>query len=285
MVRETIRSEPERSQGTMAAAVLTDADVLGMLNRADIILTHGGGLADWAIRWGTESYWNHTAIVFLLKDEAQGYLNTFVLESEFPHGVDVHPIDKYLNDKHQNKSQDKKHPDLAILRFPDSALPPERRLEFMRRVRGFVLDEIDAKYGRCAILEIVQTILGPLGWLLKPVIRAMKVLTGLNRRKAINDFICSGVIQYGYCRACFGEQAVEGDLWDQFFEDGETRCKLIVSRELRDAFDPKMSFQALTERLKLTRPADFSRAAKDDNLLECVAQRKDGVWGRQLTER
>jgi len=281
MVRETIRSEPERPQGTVAAATLTDADVLGMLNRADIILTHGRSLTDWVIRSGTQSYWNHTATVFLLKDQVQGYLNTFVLESESPHGVDVHPIDKYLN----NKDQNKKHPDLAILRFPDSALPPGRRVDFQKRVRGFVLEQIDAKYGHCAILQIAETILGPLGWLLKPVIRAMKVATGLNRGKAVNDFICSGVIQYAYCRACLGADPATGELWNDFFKDGETRRKLIVNKETRDAFDPKVSLQALTERLKLTRPADFSQAARDDNLLECVAQRKDGVWGRQLTER
>ena len=286
MVRETTRSEPESPQGKVAAARLTDPDVLGMLNRADIILTHGRSLTDWVIRWGTRSYWNHVAIVFLLKDMAQGYLRTFVLESVAPEGVDIHPIDKYLVTEHSDgKHLVKKHPDLAILRFPDSALPPERRVDFVRRVRGFALEEIDAKYGRRAIVQIAEKILGPFGWLLKPVIRAMKVATGLNRRKAINDFICSGVTQYAYCRACFGAHPVEGDLWDQFFKDSKARANLIVSEETRDAFDPKMSFQDLTERLKLTRPADFSQAAMDHNLLECMAQRKKGVWGRQLTER
>jgi hypothetical protein len=283
MVRETIRSEPERPQGTAAAATLTDADVLGMLNRADIILTHGGGLADRVIHWGTRSYWNHAALVFLLRDAEQGYLNTFVLESLAPHGVDVHPIDKYLDptDKHLVK----KHPDLAILRFPDSALPPGCRVDFQKRVRGFVLEQIDAKYGHCAILQIAETILGPLGWLLKPVIRAMKVATGLNRGKAVNDFICSGVIQHAYCRACLGADPATGELWNDFFKDGETRRKLIVNKLTREAFDSQTRFEALAEHLKLTRPADFSQAARDDNLLECVAQRKDGVWGRQLTEK
>jgi len=279
MVRETTRPKPERPPKQAPGATLTDAEVLGMLNRADIILTHGSGPADFLIRWGTGSYWNHAAIVFLLKDQAQGYLNTFVLEAESPHGVDVHPIDKYVD----KKDQDKKHPDLAILRFPDSALPPGRRVEFVRRVRGLVLEQIDAKYGHCTILQIVEKILGPFGWLLKPVIRAMKVVTGLNRPKAINDFICSSVIQYAYCRACFGADPDKGDLWDQFFKDSETRRKLIVNKETRETFDPQKSFQALAEQLKLTRPVDFSHAARD-NLLECVAQRKKGRWERQLTE-
>jgi hypothetical protein len=304
MVSKTIRSEPESPPRPVAPAALADADVLGMLNRADIVLTHGRSLADRVIQWGTRSYWNHAAMVFLLKDEAQGYLNTFVLESLSPHGVDVHPIDKYLVTVHPDlavlresrcphgvdghtigKHLVKKHPDLAILRFPDSALPPERRVAFERRVRGFVLEEIDAKYGRRAILQIAEKILGPIGWLLTPVIRAMKVATGLNRRKAINDFICSGVIQYGYCRACFKANPATGELWHEFFKDGETRRKLIVSKETRDHFDPQMRFEALVEQLKLTRPADFSYAAIDHDLLECVAQRKNGVWGRQLTHR
>ena len=274
MVKETISREPERPPGPAAAAELSTAEVLSMLNRADIILTHGGSPIDRLIHWFTRSYWNHAAVVFLVKDEAQGYLNTFILEAESPRGVDVHPIDKYLDSGHQ---------DLAILRFPGSALPPGRRVDFQKRVRGFVLEQIDAKYGHSTILQIAGTVLGPVGWLLKPVIRAMKLVTGLNRSKAINDFICSGVIQYAYYRACFRAEPVEGDLWDPFFKDGEARSNLIVSKKTRDAFDPQMSFQALAEQLKLTRPVDFSQAAKD-NLLECLAQRKKGRWARQLTE-
>jgi hypothetical protein len=275
MAGETTGSEPRGPSTATAGVTLTDADVLGMLNRADIILTHGGSLTDRAIRWGTGSYWNHAAIVFLLKDEAQGYLRTFVLESEAPRGVDVHPIGKYFDNDDQ---------DMAILRFPDSALPPGHRLDFLKRARGFVLEEIDATYGHSTILQITQTILGPLGWLLKPVIRAMKVLTGLNRGKAVNDFICSGVIQYAYCRACLGANPDTGELWDPFFSDTEARRNLIVNRQTREAFDPAMSFQTLVKQLKLTTPRDFAEAARD-NLLECVAQRKKKVWGTQLTEK
>ena len=302
MAGETIGSEPKGPSTATEGVTLTDADVLGMLNRADIILTHGGSLTDRVIRWGTRSYWNHAAIVFLLKHEAQGYLNTFVLESEAPQGVDVHPADKYLVATHPDmailsdsksshkvdvhpidKHMVKKRPDLAILRFPDSALPPGRRVDFQKRVRGFVLEEIDATYGHSTILQITQPILGPLGWLLKPVIRAMKVLTGLNRGKAVNDFICSGVIQYAYCRACFGANPDTGELWDPFFSNSEARRNLIVNLQMREAFDPGMSFQVLVKQLKLTTPSNFAQAA-GDNLLECVAQRKEGVWGTQLTE-
>ncbi|MGQ9572931.1 MAG: YiiX/YebB-like N1pC/P60 family cysteine hydrolase [Dehalococcoidia bacterium] len=271
MVGKIGRNDPE----LLPTTALTNGQVANMLNRADIVLTHGCGLPDRVIRWFTKSYWNHAAIVFVLSDKAsgseQGYQRTFILEAEASAGVDIHPIDKYLNSKHQ---------DMVILRFPALALPPDRRLEFLRRVRGFALEQIDAAYGYGTILQIVGRVLGPVDWLLKPIIRAIKIV--VSRRKAINDFICSGVIQYAYYRACFGADLDKGDLWDPFFQDAQNRRNLIVNPNAQAVFDAQPSFDAVAEELKLTIPADFSRAAKA-GLLECVAERVKGVWGEQLT--
>ena len=66
MGRETGSNEPQ----SVPAGALTSEDVETMLNRADMILTRGGGLTSRVIRWFTDSYWNHAAIVFALSDKA-----------------------------------------------------------------------------------------------------------------------------------------------------------------------------------------------------------------------
>ncbi len=294
MGRETGSNEPQ----SVPAGALTSEDVETMLNRADIILTHGGGLVSRVIRRFTRSYWNHAAIVFVLSDEAkasrgeqpQGYQSTFILEAE-PQGVDAHSIDKYLYEEKQ---------DMVILRFPDSILgfpespqPAARCDEFMRRVRGFALEEIDAGYGYRDVVRValrkgekIQRRLGrlfrPLGRLFRPAIGAIKV-AGFNRNEAVNEFVCSGVVQYAYYRACRGVDPDDGTWWDPFFQNAQNVGNLIVNAEMRAAFDPSATFDAVAEQLKLTTPADFARAAQD-NLLECVAERVNGTWGKQLTK-
>ncbi len=260
----------------LPTAPLTTAKVRAMLNRADIILTRGGGLTSYVIRWLTQSYWNHVAIVFVIGDRPpeleQGFNNTFILEAE-SRGIDAHPIDKYIDNDNQ---------DMAVYRFPDAALPPGRGAEFVRRVRGFAFDQIDARYGYGTILTIGERILGPVGWVLRPLIRALKVAIG-NRKKAINDFVCSGVVQYAYFRATFGAETATGEPWDSFFDMGDNRRNLIVDADTRAAFDPQATFQSVAEQLKLTTPADFSRAASL-GVLKCVAERIKGNWGSKPTK-
>jgi len=117
---------------------LTTKDVAKSLQKADILLTHGCGLVSKAIRFGTRSHWNHVVIVFVLSDNAssksRGYQRTFIIEAQ-AHGIDIHPIDKYLNNEKQ---------DMAILRLPEDTVPTSIREDFLRRVRGFALEEIDA---------------------------------------------------------------------------------------------------------------------------------------------
>jgi len=271
---ETSSNQPESAP----TGALTSKDVEAKLNRADIILTRGGGLSSYVIRRFTQSYWNHAALVFVLSDKAsgseqpQGYQSTFILEAE-PQGVDAHPIDKYLYNEHQ---------DMVILRFPDSALPADCRVDFLRRVRGFALEEIDAVYSYSTLLRVAEKILGPLGWILKPVIRAARVVGSFNRKKAINAFVCSGVVQYAYYRACRRADPDDGTRWDAFFEDEKNLENLIVSPDIRAAVDHQALLRTIRERLELTTPADFSRAV-GDNRLECVAERIKGVWQTQLT--
>jgi hypothetical protein len=260
---------------------LSTKEVAGLLNRADIVLTHGGGIASLAIRWFTHSYWNHAAIVFVLEDKAarahEGYQKTFILEAE-SQGVDIHPIDKYLYNEKQ---------DMMILRFPSSSLPPDRRrVDFLRRVRGFGVEEIDAKYSYPVILRIAQRLSGPLGWFfITPMYRFLSVATRLNHKKAINAFVCSGVVQHAYYRAAYGEEPSTGSFWDTFFEAEKNRHALIVSPKARAKFSAEASFESVDDELGLTTPADFARALDlEDGVLECVAERVKGDWKTKATK-
>lgn len=263
---------------------LTNEQVAAMLNRADIILTHSSDPTARAIQLVTHSYWNHVALVALLSDKAtgdsQGYQRTFILEAEAKAGVDIHPLDKYF----KTGKYIKKRQDLLILRLPAAALPAgQLGTEFLRRVRGFALEEIDARYCRGTILRLLEKGAGLLTWLLRPIIRAARVVISFNRNKAINEFICSGVVQHAYYRACFGADPTQLVFWNDFFQDPKRRAALIVDPDIRKAIDLQMPFDSVKEQLKVTVPGDFSRAAAA-GWLQCVAQRIDGDWKTELSE-
>ena len=61
---------------------MTELVEKGKLKRADIILTHSkGSLLGWLIRFGTKSYWNHAALVYVIRNPQQGYDTPFIIES------------------------------------------------------------------------------------------------------------------------------------------------------------------------------------------------------------
>jgi len=258
---------------------LTTAEVAASLERADILLTHGKGPTSILIRRFTNSHWSHTAMVFVLSDVAtgvsEGYQHTFVLEAQ-SHGVDIHAIDKYLFN--ENK-------DMAVLRFPPGALPAatsgtNQRTSFLRRVRGFALERIDDIYGHGKIFTIAQRILKlPL---LRPAFSVLGLIFATQREKAVNNSICSGVVQWAYLRACYGNEAVPGNFSDPFFTSGEKRRHLIAAADIRDTFDPDAPFQGTAAAIELTTPAHFAQAVRD-GLLVCVGERIGGVWNRELT--
>ena len=256
---------------------LTTNEIAKLLQRADIIVTHGRGLMSRLIRFGTRSYWNHVAIVFVLDDEAsgqsRGYQRTFIIEAQ-AHGVDIHPIDKYLNNEKQ---------DMAILRLPEDAVPASIRQDFLRRVRGFALEEIDAGYGFGAIGGITRRLFG---WVANPLAFMMGAAKLLFRTpgvsEVVNRWICSGIAQYAYYRTCFGADPASGGIWDPYFADSSHRARVVVNSVLRLAIEGGLSFEEATTRLKLTTPAHFALAATYGQLYT-VAERIAGCWSDQLT--
>ena len=122
----------------------------GKLKRVDILLTRSkGSLLGWLIRFGTNSYWNHSAMVYVIRNPKEGYDNTFIIESGGA-GVDIHNISHYFD-------RPKKY-DIGIRRL-EKRWFQAKDLYYPRKVRGLALDEIDAKYNYHLIINIAQRLL------------------------------------------------------------------------------------------------------------------------------
>jgi len=165
----------------------------GELQRVDVLLIHTRRkLLSWIIRFAQKSYWNHVALVYVIRDQDRGYNHTFVIESE-AHGVDIHKIDKYL-------CKPKQH-DIAVLRVGADWF--ENNLDFQRQVRGFLLNEIDASYDYARLIQLgiqllfsgFYTLLGVIG-----VFRRRGVSTKVTNLTP-PSFICSGLAQVAYYHA------------------------------------------------------------------------------------
>lgn len=125
-------------------------------------------LIAWAIRWGTSSYWNHAVLIYLIPSEAEGFPSAFTIESQ-GRGIDIHKLaDYYLRNADKYDLGIKR---LAAPWYGDGDSP--LALEFVRKVRGFALQEIDAKYSFRTILRIA----GKYWWVLPTALSKAKVRT------------------------------------------------------------------------------------------------------------
>ncbi len=174
----------------------------GKLKRADIILTHSkGSLLGWLIRFGTKSYWNHAALVYVIRNQGQGYDTTFIIESGNA-GIDIHNIGHYL--------QKPKKYDIGVKRLEKDWFQNDSQtggLRFRRRVRGFALSEIDDKYNHRLLIGIARGIARQLilafvfPWLrTKEPAKRRARLPGIAKRLEMNAYICSGFVQWAYYR-------------------------------------------------------------------------------------
>ncbi|MFZ6015678.1 MAG: YiiX/YebB-like N1pC/P60 family cysteine hydrolase [Patescibacteria group bacterium] len=110
------------------------------LEIADIVFVrHKKGLTRWLLRKVTRSYWDHTALIIFPRDYSRGYANNIIIEaiqhglnSSYKRGVEVHRLDKYLNDP-------KKY-DVGIKRIPWLSE------DMKQRVRAFMLMNVDTPY-------------------------------------------------------------------------------------------------------------------------------------------
>ncbi len=222
----------------------------GKLKRADILVTRSkGSLLGWLIRFGTKSYWNHAAMVYMVRSPELGYDSTFIIESGGA-GIDVHSIRHYFE-------RPKKY-DVGIKRLDEGWFQNDRDdggLKFRRRVRGFALGEIDDRYDHRLILDIARKILRQLilaaifPWLRRkgPAERRAK-MPGIVRKLDVNAYICSGFVQWAYYRGVGKVLAEAGDTDNQKLQD-------II-------FNPEVTRDDSEEVLLSTTPADLADSEK-----------------------
>lgn len=235
----------------------------GKLKRTDILVTRSkGSLLGWLIRFGTKSYWNHAAMVYVIRNPELGYDSTFIIESGGG-GIDIHNIGHYF-------ARPKKY-DVGIRRLEKDWFQDDSEdggLRFRRRVRGFALEEIDDKYNHRLILDIARKILRQIilafifPWLRRKETSQRRArMPGIARRLDVNAYICSGFIQWAYYRGVGKVQEETGDADNQ---------------KLRDViYNPEVSQDDSEEALLSTTPADL--ASNDKLTWKYIV--KDGiVW-------
>ncbi len=171
------------------------------LRKGDIVLSRSPTLTSWLIRKATGSSFSHAALVFLVSEPAEGYDNTFLLEST-GNGVGLANLRHYICGKNPNS-------EIAILRFKDQSLGPV----FFNRVRGLMLDHVQAEYDYGVIARLTLSIFfgARLGYakIRKGSGAAMQTAVERTRRRILKwlppQFICSGFIQYGLLKAAARE--------------------------------------------------------------------------------
>lgn len=171
------------------------------LRKGDIILSRSPTFTSWLIRKTTGSSFSHASLVFLVSEPAEGYDNTFLLEST-GNGVGLANLRHHIGGK-------KPSAEIAILRFKNPTLGPA----FFKRARGLMLDHVQAEYDYGIIVRLTLSILfgARLGYakIRKGSDEAMQTAVERTRKRILKwlppQFICSGFIQYGLVKAAVRE--------------------------------------------------------------------------------
>lgn len=183
-------TEPEpgrRDQGVVWPMKLADFMQGEWLQPADIVLSRkNGNFVSQLIRWVTKSHFSHSALVYVTPCFDPNYDNTFVIEAG-TRGVDLANLARYVNDERSV---------CAVLRLDR----PWFEAAIRGRVRGIVLNYIDAGYDYGIVLQILQN-----AWfrVKRSVEGHKRAVRGYTRkgRMAPTKFICSGFVQIGFVEA------------------------------------------------------------------------------------
>lgn len=144
------------------------------LEIADILLIHYKGklnLFGRSIQKITDSYWNHSALVFSTAKKNPLFHNTIIVEA-LAKGIELHKIQRYT------KRPDKY--DLGVKRVPGLTI------EDKRTIRGYMMQNVGVPYDFPQILSIL-----------------MSYITGQYKNYFLKKdaFICSGFIQSAFYKA------------------------------------------------------------------------------------
>jgi hypothetical protein len=166
------------------------------LQRADILIMRGHKPFSKAIRYATNSPFSHAAMVFLVPEPEQGFEHTFILEA-VPLGVDVSRLAHDVDPKKDGTYAAA----VAVVRLS----VPWFTDDLARTVRGHTLNFIEAGYDWTTCWDIAKgVILTRLFGRKEEVPHAFaKAINKAQSRGGLapGNFVCSGLVQYGYLRA------------------------------------------------------------------------------------
>ncbi len=182
LASEKMRHEKKQFPMTVKA-FFDDAD--RYLNRGDILLSRSPLLASRLIRFASNSFFSHAALVFLLPQHREHFTNTFVIESLFK-GVGIANLETYVSGRNPIE-------DVGILRMEGEGFTQD----FFKRANGILLNEVNKPYDFPRLWRIAfSTFFG-----LQQAVQRLQRRPNIYRRWMPRQFICSGFIQFGYFQA------------------------------------------------------------------------------------
>jgi Permuted papain-like amidase enzyme, YaeF/YiiX, C92 family len=207
----------------MAKAFLANADQF--LQRGDIVLSRSRTLQSWAIRFATGSDFSHAALVFLVPKHELGFNSTFLLEST-SRGVGLAKLEDYVA-KGRGKI------DLVVLRLEGEGFDDD----YFRRVRGVMLDRINAGYDYWQVARLALSFLFGMRLGVATVMKgrkgSMQEAVRKTTRRAMKwvppQFICSGFIQYGFVKAAATPEQAEAALFRDDISVNDSNLLLAIT--------------------------------------------------------
>jgi hypothetical protein len=178
----------------------------GHLSRADIVLVRGTSLFSRAIRFATRSPFSHAALIFLIPDPQSGFERTFLIEA-VPKGIKITGIADLVGAGPVGGPKKS----IAVLRLER----PWFDEDVQKLVRGRMLDFVRAGYDWSTILGILWSIVRGMAFGSEQFRAAVRrsLEKGYEKKRILPaNFICSGLVQYGFLRTIFDLSDKEGSV-------------------------------------------------------------------------
>lgn len=195
------------------------------LRLADIILVHKNkGPIVRSIQKNTDSYWNHSALVWFTPEKKHAFNNYLIIEANLK-GIEVHRIQKYT---HHFDTYD-----IGVKRMP--GLDDEKR----RKIMAFFINYLDTPYDMTRLVGF---------WFRTFMNKAFNRY----QHRIINrdEFICSTFTQKAYYQAFPPEEykkalfkEVEGDVLDLSSLEEITPADIANSRKLEWIYNENKPYQ------------------------------------------
>jgi len=230
------------------------------LKRADILLAHSNGSYwGWLVRLGTRCYWNHAFIIYMVRDPAQGYDKTLIIDPKMG-SIHMDNIAHYF--------ENPKRYDVAVKRLDKEWFQNGGEvggLPYHRAVCDAALRETADKFDT-RLIRVGRRLLRQVRLAYRFARRRIKYprsgkkrLSPIGRHLKISAYSCSGFVQWSYYQ---GVSRILKESQDK------TRLQDVI-------FNPRLVETVTQHDLLSTTPADLARS---DNLSWKYVVKDGVVW-------